>query len=47
MNMVLEEQGIEPYGIIDEKSKGAAAEEGEPCFLAALFLSDLADIKYK
>ena len=47
MNMVLEEQGIGPYGIIDEQRKGAAAEEGEPCFLAALFLSDLADIKYK
>ena len=37
MNMVLEEQGIEPYGIIDEHKKGAAAEEGERSFIAALF----------
>ena len=26
MNMVLEEQGIDPYGNIDEQRKGAAAE---------------------
>ena len=47
MNMVLEEQRIYPYGNIDKHMKGAAAEEGERCFLAALFLSGLADTKYK
>ena len=47
MNMVLEEQGIDPYGIIDEQRKGAAAEEGERRFPADLFLSGLADSKYK
>ena len=45
MNMVLEEQGIDPYGIIDEQRKGAAAEGGECRFLAALFFSILADSK--
>ena len=37
MNMVLEEQGIDLYGNINEHMKGAASEEGERCFLAALF----------
>ena len=47
MNMMLEEQGIEPYGIIDEQRKGAAAKEGELRFPAAQFFSGLADSKYK
>ena len=47
MNMVLEEQGTDPYGNINEQTKGAAAEEGERRFLAALFFSGLADIKCK
>ena len=46
-NMVLEEQVIDPYGNIDEQTKGAAAEEGEHCFLDAIFFSGLADSKYK
>ena len=28
MNIVLEEQGTDPYGNIDEQTKGAAVEEG-------------------
>ena len=45
--MVLEEQGTDPYGNINEQTKGDAAEEGEYCLLAALFLSGLSDSKYK
>ena len=37
MNMVLEEQGIDLYGNINEQMKGAASEEGERRFVAALF----------
>ena len=47
MNMVLEEQRTDPYGNIDEQTKGAAAKEGERRFLAALFFSGLSDSKYK
>ena len=47
MNVVLEEQGIEPYGTINEQKKCATSEEGERRFLAALFFSGLADSKYK
>ena len=47
MHMVIEEQGTDPYGNIDEQTKEAVAEEGECRFLAALFFSGLADIKYR
>ena len=47
MNIVLEEHGNDPYGNINEQTKGDVAKKGERRFLAALFFSVLADSKYK
>ena len=46
-NMVLSEQGLDPYGNVDDDKREASAEEGERRFLAALFFSGLSDLKYK
>ena len=46
-NMVLEEQGPDPFGNVGDDKREAAAKEGERRFLAALLFPGLLDIKYK
>ena len=40
MNMLLEEKWVDPYGNIDEQTKGGVYKEGEHRFLATLFSLD-------